>query len=251
MRIARDRPCGLVALLTLSACAAAPDPAQPRAGTRFEAQNREAHARERAGRPRGLRPGGARPTARRCRSRCAAASPTCATTGACPGQVDPVRAPGPAGAASPRSTTRFLVNTHPRPRRRSSTWRRTWGCPTTRPTSTRPSTAGACPRAATASCRCVGPGTQRDWTGYALDQVLDPICYVLPVAALNALLVARRARRRQRPLRARHRCSRRCCTTVRGQLHRAADQLHPEHAGPAAGRHQRRPAGGCLCRPMT
>jgi phospholipid-binding lipoprotein MlaA len=35
----------------------------------------------------------------------------------------------------------------------------------------------------------VGPGTQRDWTGYVLDQALDPAWYVLPVAAGNALLV--------------------------------------------------------------
>lgn len=34
-----------------------------------------------------------------------------------------------------------------------------------------------------------GPGTQRDWTGYVFDQVLDPTWYVLPVAAGNALLV--------------------------------------------------------------
>lgn len=36
----------------------------------------------------------------------------------------------------------------------------------------------------------VGPGTQRDWTGYLLDQALDPTWYVLPVAATNTLLVA-------------------------------------------------------------
>ena len=35
----------------------------------------------------------------------------------------------------------------------------------------------------------IGPGTQRDWTGYALDQLLDPTWYVLPVAASNSLLV--------------------------------------------------------------
>ena len=35
----------------------------------------------------------------------------------------------------------------------------------------------------------VGPGTQRDWTGYVLDQMLDPTWYVLPVAATNGLLV--------------------------------------------------------------
>jgi phospholipid-binding lipoprotein MlaA len=34
----------------------------------------------------------------------------------------------------------------------------------------------------------VGPGTQRDWFGYALDQALDPMYYVLPVAATNGLL---------------------------------------------------------------
>lgn len=34
-----------------------------------------------------------------------------------------------------------------------------------------------------------GPGTERDWTGYAFDQLLDPTWYVLPVAASNALLV--------------------------------------------------------------
>jgi phospholipid-binding lipoprotein MlaA len=33
-----------------------------------------------------------------------------------------------------------------------------------------------------------GPGTQRDWTGYVLDQALDPAWYVLPVAAANGLL---------------------------------------------------------------
>ena len=36
-----------------------------------------------------------------------------------------------------------------------------------------------------------GPGTDRDWTGYVLDQALDPTWYVLPVAATNALLRAR------------------------------------------------------------
>lgn len=35
----------------------------------------------------------------------------------------------------------------------------------------------------------IGPGTQRDWTGYVLDQAFDPTWYVLPVAATNALLV--------------------------------------------------------------
>ena len=29
----------------------------------------------------------------------------------------------------------------------------------------------------------VGPGTQRDWTGWALDQLSDPVYYVVPVAA--------------------------------------------------------------------
>ena len=33
-----------------------------------------------------------------------------------------------------------------------------------------------------------GPGTQRDWTGWVLDQLLDPVYYVLPVAATNGLL---------------------------------------------------------------
>ncbi len=32
-----------------------------------------------------------------------------------------------------------------------------------------------------------GPGTERDWTGYVLDQAFDPTWYVLPVAATNAL----------------------------------------------------------------
>lgn len=35
----------------------------------------------------------------------------------------------------------------------------------------------------------VGPGTQRDWTGYVLDQAIDPVYYVLPVVATNTLLV--------------------------------------------------------------
>ena len=35
----------------------------------------------------------------------------------------------------------------------------------------------------------VGPGTQRDWTGYALDQVSDPTWYVLAAPASTALLV--------------------------------------------------------------
>lgn len=34
----------------------------------------------------------------------------------------------------------------------------------------------------------LGPGTQRDWTGWALDQLLDPMYYVLPTAATNVLL---------------------------------------------------------------
>jgi phospholipid-binding lipoprotein MlaA len=33
-----------------------------------------------------------------------------------------------------------------------------------------------------------GPGTQRDWTGWALDQVADPTWYVLPAAAANGLV---------------------------------------------------------------
>ena len=33
----------------------------------------------------------------------------------------------------------------------------------------------------------VGPGTQRDWTGYALDQALDPTYYLLPGVALTSL----------------------------------------------------------------
>ena len=36
----------------------------------------------------------------------------------------------------------------------------------------------------------IGPGTQRDWTGYVLDQALDPTWYVLPGAATTGLLVA-------------------------------------------------------------
>lgn len=34
-----------------------------------------------------------------------------------------------------------------------------------------------------------GPGTERDWTGYVLDQLVDPAWYVLPTGAGNALLV--------------------------------------------------------------
>ena len=34
----------------------------------------------------------------------------------------------------------------------------------------------------------VGPGTQRDWTGWVLDQMLDPAFYVLPAGAANALV---------------------------------------------------------------
>ncbi len=33
-----------------------------------------------------------------------------------------------------------------------------------------------------------GPGTQRDWAGWALDIVVDPVYLVAPVAATNALL---------------------------------------------------------------
>ncbi len=33
-----------------------------------------------------------------------------------------------------------------------------------------------------------GPGTQRDWTGYVLDLALDPVFYILPVAATNSLI---------------------------------------------------------------
>lgn len=36
----------------------------------------------------------------------------------------------------------------------------------------------------------LGPGTQRDWTGWVLDQALDPMYYVLPVEATSALVVA-------------------------------------------------------------
>jgi phospholipid-binding lipoprotein MlaA len=34
----------------------------------------------------------------------------------------------------------------------------------------------------------LGPGTQRDWTGWLLDQFLDPVYYVLPPSATTALL---------------------------------------------------------------
>ncbi len=34
-----------------------------------------------------------------------------------------------------------------------------------------------------------GPGTQRDWTAWVLDQFADPTYYVMPVAATDALLV--------------------------------------------------------------
>ena len=34
----------------------------------------------------------------------------------------------------------------------------------------------------------VGPGTERDWTGYALDQLTDPTWYVLPAVASTSLL---------------------------------------------------------------
>lgn len=33
----------------------------------------------------------------------------------------------------------------------------------------------------------LGPGTQRDWSGYVIDFALDPVSYVLPVAATGAL----------------------------------------------------------------
>ena len=33
-----------------------------------------------------------------------------------------------------------------------------------------------------------GPGTERDWTAWALDLMVDPVYYVVPVAATNALL---------------------------------------------------------------
>ena len=79
----------------------------------------------------------------------------------------------------------------------------------------------------------VGPGTQRDWTGYVLDQVLDPTWYVLPGGGGERAARARRARPRQRPLRARP-GARRAAAQVRRQLHRAADQLHAEHARAAA-----------------
>lgn len=35
----------------------------------------------------------------------------------------------------------------------------------------------------------VGPGTQRDWTGWALDQAVDPVYYVLAAPATTSLLV--------------------------------------------------------------
>lgn len=34
----------------------------------------------------------------------------------------------------------------------------------------------------------LGPGTQRDWTAWVLDQFLDPVYYVLPPSATTALL---------------------------------------------------------------
>ena len=59
----------------------------------------------------------------------------------------------------------------------------------------------------------LGPGTQRDWTGWALDQLSDPVYYVVPVAGGLGAGRARRARHRQRPLRARHGACSRCCTS--------------------------------------
>lgn len=36
----------------------------------------------------------------------------------------------------------------------------------------------------------LGPGTERDWTGWVLDQLLDPVFYVLPGEAATTLVVA-------------------------------------------------------------
>ena len=90
-----------------------------------------------------------------------------------------------------------------------------------------------------------GPGTQRDWTGYALDQLTDPTWYVLPVAATNALLVLGgldlvNDRYELDP------ALNALMHEFDGQLQRAADLLHSEHAGAPAGRDRCRAAGGHL-----
>ena len=244
----RDIGIWLALLLTLAACAASPDPDSLSYDPLEERQPRGARA-EQAGRPRGLRAGGARLR----RDGAAAGAPRHHQP---PRQLAAARADRPVRAAGPRrrrgrSRRRASRSTPPSGSAACSTSPPRWGCPTTRPTSTRSSTAGACRRAAISELPLVGPGTQRDWTGYALDQALDPTYYVLPVAALD------RAPRRSAALdivNDRYELDTDdgdAALRVRRQLHRAADQLPAEHAGAAAGRHRRRAAGGCLCRSMT
>ncbi len=55
----------------------------------------------------------------------------------------------------------------------------------------------------------IGPGTQRDWTGYALDQLSDPTVLRAAGGGGEQPARARRPRRGQRPLRARHHVARR------------------------------------------
>ena len=190
----------------------------------------------------GLRRGGAA-------ARPAAPSRTCATTGACRGRSSSTGCR--AAASTRRSRPPASRSTRSSASAGCSTSPRTWACPTTRPTSTRPSTvwgvargrlsraAGGRARApsatgrATCSTSCsTRPGTCCRWRRrtrsscsggldlvndrYELDPVLDTLLY-----------------------------------EMRRQLHRAADQLPAEHARAAEGRDRRRHAGGCLCRPMS
>ena len=115
------------------------------------------------------------------------ASPTSATTGGLPAQVIQYGLQG-RGVDAAKSTTRFMVNTLlglgglldiatdmglPYDETNFDETFYRWGVP----------------EGGYWELPLVGPGTQRDWTGYALDQLTDPTFYVLPVAAVNGLLV--------------------------------------------------------------
>jgi len=175
----------LAAAAMLSACAASPDPASLDHDP-FEAQNRDVHVVNRqidravyGPVARGYGAAVPQPVRRGIRN--------VRNTWRLPGQVIQYSLQG-RGVDSAKSTTRFMVNTLlglgglidpatdmglPYDETNFDETFFVWGLP----------------EGGYLELPYVGPGTQRDWTGYVLDQALDPTWYVLPVAAGNALFV--------------------------------------------------------------
>ena len=107
------------------------------------------------------------------------------------------------GTDAAKSTTRFAVNTLFGLGGLLDIGRRRWGCPTTRPNFDETFYRWGIPEGGYLELPVLGPGTQRDWTGYVLDQLARPDLLRAAGGGDQRAPGARRARHRQRPLRAR------------------------------------------------